>query len=364
MIDYFNPNSLNPQNGWRPQGPAGGFMAAQDRMRFQQMSDLQQQLIEMERQKREEELIQGRPVRDAERSSLIPKHQLNERLYRGQMADPRYIPSQVEGSIGEGWSKFAKGYTDKETMVTGAEAGNERNRTDSENNRYKRLITHFDQFGDLGNPQSSLDPNVQQRWKAFREGLPGSMRNRLSEGYTGQTSQQFNALRQALMNTIEHTRAKDLETHKSTEKIREIKETGDWHKEVARIRLQQKNQSYKEMLEKALFTKDDRAALRAEAAILADPDASPQLKEMAERIGEQARKNIASKADERSFAPGDINNPEGAGARVLERLQRGGQNQPQQRQSMTQLRRLYPGRTDQWLKERYKKRYGMDPLPN
>ncbi len=70
-VNYVNPGSIRPEYDYKPSGILGGMMFAQDRSRYDQMAGLQDLMMQNQAAKSQEDLIQGAPVRQAERTAAL-----------------------------------------------------------------------------------------------------------------------------------------------------------------------------------------------------------------------------------------------------------------------------------------------------
>ena len=70
-VNYVNPTAIRPEYNWKPSGVLAGMLYAQDRQRYDQVADLQDQMMGHAAAKSREDLIQGAPVRQAERDATL-----------------------------------------------------------------------------------------------------------------------------------------------------------------------------------------------------------------------------------------------------------------------------------------------------
>lgn len=316
--NYFNPDNYKPQVGsYQPQGFLAGMDYADDRMRWVEMANLQKALTQLEKNKVQEEFDLGFDKRQAQRGSETSGFNLSNLINQTALNTPNYGPTMVQGKMGEANSSFAKGEVDRQTINSSVQLKNSSNIADAA----KNILTHIDRMAPIFG-QGGMEGNLA--YQQFRNQLPEEVRGIMPPMWGPQAAERLKLIRNQLVNTVEQQQRKEFDTHATDNNIREIEARKKGELEVANVRAAAKNRSMEQMLTEA---KTDEQALRIAEAIMQEPDATPRLKERARVIADQARRNIAARADRESFAPGDINNPGAAGDRVRDRLDRGRQEQ-------------------------------------
>lgn len=109
MADYINPEAIRPKYGWQPQGALAGMWSMRDRFRYDDVASLQDLLMRLQAQKEREELIQGAPVRAAERQQKISAAQLADLVSQASIRMPGYGEAKARGTMGEAGIQEAAG---------------------------------------------------------------------------------------------------------------------------------------------------------------------------------------------------------------------------------------------------------------
>jgi hypothetical protein len=203
-----------------------------------------------------------------------------------------------------------------------------------------------------------------QMWKQFRDGAPDHIKQILPETYDASVPKLLSAMHNAVTQTPEHKRDIDKVRVQGEEarKLQELKNAGDLR--TAQARQTQKTLDFDQALKKATTSAHIMSIAQQ---IQNDPDLPAD-----KRDSLMARANAAYQAMVKLEASrADARTPPlkqaiegGVGDAVANRLE-GPPQQPgvAKRHSMSELRRLYPGKSDKQLKEAYKKKFGFDPLP-
>lgn len=97
-------------------GAISGFSDSQADRRYEEMSDLQKVLINMEIARQQEDLNEGLPVRRAERGAAIPKFGLEQAVSEQGLRTPGYSSAIIGGKMGEAQQQQAKGLHDIGTL--------------------------------------------------------------------------------------------------------------------------------------------------------------------------------------------------------------------------------------------------------
>lgn len=148
---YMNPESIRPKYGWQPQGFLAGMWSQQDRQRYQDMASLQDMMAQMAAQKEEEELVQGAPVRAAQRQQQMSAADLATLLAKAKMRQPGFGQAAARGAMGEFGQQEAKGQYDLATLAARIKLDNLKKgveATESDILR-QRYAESSDPFGDL-----------------------------------------------------------------------------------------------------------------------------------------------------------------------------------------------------------------------
>lgn len=348
--NYFNPNSYKPDSGGLMMTNAYDYQV--DRQRFQEMADLQKMMAMAELAKQREELEQGLPVRQAQRGSQISGYNLENQI--NQRMDPS---TMAGGKMGLAQSQQAAGQTALQTMPGNIAQTNAQNRAKTLEDEARQLEILAE-----GGPLE-----VAEYYQRFRQGAPAWVG--LPEVYDASVPQKLRMIQNAITQNPQHRRAEGIENIKGAWDVEKQRVANEGSLASARERQSAKQKSFEQLLNEALLSKNDEATLRAASIILSDPDSDPGLRNKAVAASEQARRNLGAKAEART-PPIEQAIRGGVGANIEQRLQGGqpgsGQGQPggtTQRHSMSDLRRMYPGKSDQWIKEAYKRKFGFDPLP-
>jgi hypothetical protein len=69
--DYINPTAVRPQYAWQPSSGLAGMAYSQDRRRYDDVSSLQDLMMSNQAQLSLEDVVQGAPVRQAERTAKL-----------------------------------------------------------------------------------------------------------------------------------------------------------------------------------------------------------------------------------------------------------------------------------------------------
>lgn len=351
--NYFNPNSYKPDSGGLMMTNAYDYQV--DRQRFQEMADLQKMLAQAELAKQQEDLNEGRPVRQAQRGAQTSGFNLENQM--NQFMNPQ---TMAQGKMGLFQSQQAAGQTALETMPGNIAQTNAQNRSKTLEDEARTLEVLASQ-GPLA---------VNEYYQRFRQGAPSWVG--LPEVYDASVPGRLKQIQNAITQNPAHRRDIDKENVKGEWDIRKIQEQNKGRLAEARAKQTQKTMDYDQALKKA---NNIPAIMSITSQIEADPDLPEDQKSgLRARAGaalEMMRRLEAGRAEART-PPIEQAIRGGVGDSLQRRLEGGqpsGTPQPgrqsggQQRHSMNDLRRMYPGKSDQWIKEAYKRKFGFDPLP-
>lgn len=350
--NYFNPNSYKPDSGGLMMTNAYDYQV--DRQRFQEMSDLQKMMAMAELAKQREELEQGLPVRQAQRGAQTSGFNLENQI--NLQMNPQ---TMARGKEGLAQSQQAAGATAMGTLQSGIASTNATNQAKTLEDEARQLEILASQ-GPLA---------VNEYYQRFRQGAPAWVG--LPEVYDASVPGRLKQIQQAITQNPAHRRDIDKENVKGEWDIRKIQEQNAGRLAEARAKQTQKTMDYDQALKKA---NNIPAIMSITSQIEADPDLPEDqkagLRARASAALDMMRRLEAGRAEART-PPIEQAIRGGVGDSLQRRLeggqpgtpQPGGQQGRQQRHSMNDLRRMYPGKSDQWIKEAYKRKFGFDPLP-
>ena len=351
--NYFNPNSYKPDSGGLMMTNAYDYQV--DRQRFQEMSELQKMMAMAELAKQREELEQGLPVRQAQRGAQTSGFNLEQQM--NQFMNPQ---TMAQGKMGLAQSQQAAGQTALETMPGNIAQTNASNRSKTLEDEARTLEVLASQ-GPLA---------VNEYYQRFRQGAPAWVG--LPEVYDASVPGRLKQIQNAITQNPAHRRDIDKENVKGEWDLKKQRLANEGALATARTRQTQKTMDYDQALKKA---NNIPAIMSITSQIEADPDLPEDqksgLRARAAAALDMMRRLEAGRAEART-PPIEQAIRGGVGDSLQRRLE-GGQpgtgGQPgrqlggQQRHSMSDLRRMYPGKSDQWIKEAYKRKFGFDPLP-
>lgn len=174
LTDYFNPNAMNPQTGFQPQGPMGGFHWAQNQQRYADMMGLQRMLVELEERKRREELERGFGAREAQRGQQEAQALRDRDLARAQQRDPQWAQGQINQTVGQGMSTLAAGQTARDTQASTAGLQNA-------NNQFNTLATKLQELRVIA---SQHPPSAHAGYQDWLRQLPPQLQAQMPRVYS------------------------------------------------------------------------------------------------------------------------------------------------------------------------------------
>lgn len=285
--DYFNPNSMNPGNGWKPDGFLGGMLYGQDRSRYESMMNLQAQ---MEQERLAQQRMQTETYRNTDYASSQARggQMTSEAQLAGQMANtrrnnPNYAPSIVEGDIGKAQEQSAAG-----KLAQGTVAG----KIDVQN--AKSRIQQWDVAADMLQRSGATSPMMAQgQWQQIKQTLPKEVQGMFPDAYDpsvpGRIKEFVKAADTHISNHVrelEKTRA----GHETAIPVAQIH--GAAQVEAARVRAQAR---IKTLLENFTAAKTESQMMMYGEMIKADPEVEPAVIKQVEAGMAMAKKIFAER---------------------------------------------------------------------
>ena len=341
--NYFNPGSMRPQGQslmdmyFYPQ-QMQNYMDVQQVARQQQEDALRKHILETNSYERDA------PVRESGRRKDISANDLETLVNRISADTPGYGAAMAGGKMGDANTREAAGRT-----AMGTYQGN----IDTTNlgNTIKQLEGGVRQLELVG----GLSPMMADaQWKQTWQNLPEPLKRQLPSYYSPELGKRIQAMSQALTQTPAHRgeMEKTNATNASQERVGQGNNAATV--QAAGIRA---NAKVSNLIQTYRSAKTPQMALIYGQMILNDPEVDDNVKAQV-RVGvEQAARVLAQQNFKGSI---DLSNPTGGPAGMeQDAVQRLLGVQPNQ-VTLGQLKRLYPGKSDQWLRDAYKRKYGVD----
>src|SRR5260221_7579765 len=351
LNDYFNPNASKPQNGWQPQGFLGGMGYAQGQMQYEDQMKMQRELTLqhiMQQQMandvyRQKDLISA----GAQGRQATSTADLGDQVNRASMADPRYAPAMVGGKIGEAQQQESKGRFDMAT-------------TDSKiaDTKGESMLKQWTTTAQRIEHEMSMNPAYgQSGYSQFLKTLPPELQGKFPEQYSKAHMDEFI---KSAENSIAQRQKIGVEHSKDEGNIEIAHIQGMYSLMKERERVANKTKDYQTTLRDA---RTPEHQLSIAQQIDQDPDASPRLKQQARVVANSAAQQIAAKWGVKlpSPLPGLPDHPIQDVVKHLAGLAVGAQPAEGGGHTMAEIRKLYPGKTDAWIKDAYKRKFGVEP---
>lgn len=349
MSDYtsFAPSAI-AQRPW--DAVAGVDASRQDEVARQaQEMDLANMLTR--NQQRQAELQRYQGMNPGE----ISKSQLEGYLADAKRSTPGYGAAMTAGDMGDAQSKSAKGAYDMYTMPSKGRADAAKN----EAQEFEQAAQHFNNHVPLIKAAYEESPLAgQMAYTQFRKGLPEHAREIFPEQYSPEIQQKMDVVMKNIINNPQHQREmeKDLQQRETQLQVGRGNNYATMYAAEQRAKGRIRN-----LMEQFQGAKTPEMVSVIGKIILADPEIDPITANAVREGITKADRIIAEKTGKGGI---DLKNPTDAAAvpdAINRRLSADGQP-TEKRHTMNELKQLYPGRTDQWIKDAYKKKFGYEPL--
>jgi hypothetical protein len=365
-MDYFNPQAVRPQQSFEPPAGLAGMMYMRDRQMYDQLTPLQKQMMEIEARRKAAEFQDynlDAPVRQAKRGADISKSGLDEMLNTTRRTTQGYGDAIAGGEMGAAQSTQAQGMFDMGTVGSRMDAANVGNQNKTE----EGVLDMFYRSAPRLKTAAQASPvAAEMEYKRFISGLPQNIRAKLPPSYSPQVQQLLDGMLEQHVNNPTQRRASALQKQQDEEAYRRTDRSARATEFAATQRASASSRSLLTQFNRST-TPETIDALGT--ALLADREnLDPRDVIKIEAGVQQARRILAMKAGKGQL---NMDNPTGSPSSVADDLNKflGGGGQPQQGQpgvdrpfTMNELRKLYPGKSDQILRDAHKKRFGKDPL--
>jgi hypothetical protein len=278
-VDYINPTSIRPPYKWQPSSGLAGMFYSRDRDRYEEVARMQDERMRHQTQLSLEDLVQGAPVRAAERTAKIADAPVRSRgleaITRGQELGTEFTeatqPGKIDLTLGEqSLAKGQQGIARAVQVIAQEPAGPD---------WAARVGTKIKASGLKPN-----DPSIQILQGILDTGNPQEAQKRALQWLQLQ-SQTEPRYREAMDTQRERSR--------SAAEVANIQ--GGWAVKAAGARAAAKTKNYMQSL---IAENDPTKKMALAVQIVADSNADPILKEVANTLIQQLQGLVQSRAQQ------------------------------------------------------------------